>query len=153
MKRLNTNKLYVNDLTGATAGITSLPRRYTLTHSDLTGDLFLTIGDNYDKKQISGLYTRLMRDEVLAELVSNNDRLEFRVYCHVSGGLVLGTAKLRTYIFHLELPLVMQAIRYGDRNLFETNPNLDQTPVNVYFRSNNIRYNQVENWGTMFQYK
>jgi hypothetical protein len=41
------------------------PRRYTLTHSDLTGDLFLTIGPEYDKRQISGIYTRLMRDEVL----------------------------------------------------------------------------------------
>jgi Staygreen protein len=24
-----------------------IPRRYTLTHSDITGDLFLTIGVNY----------------------------------------------------------------------------------------------------------
>jgi len=153
MKRLNTNKLYVNDLTGATAGITSLPRRYTLTHSDLTGDLFLTIGDNYDKKQISKLYTRLMRDEVLAELVENEDRLEFRVYCHVSGGLVCGTAKWRSDIFHLELPLVMEAIRYGDRNFFETNPNLDQVSVSVYFRSHKSKYNQVENWGIMADYR
>ena len=153
MKRLNTNKLHVNDLTGATSRITSLPRRYTLTHSDLTGDLFLTIGDNYDKKKISRLYTRLMRDEVLVELVQKEDRLEFRVYCHVSGGLVFGTAKWRSDIFHLELPLVMEAIRYGDRNFFETNPNLDQVPVSVYFRSNKSRYNQVENWGIMADYR
>lgn len=153
MKRLNTNKLYVNDLTGATAGINSLPRRYTLTHSDLTGDLFLTIGDNYDKKQISRLYTRLMRDEVLAELVKNEDRLEFRVYCHVSGGFVVGTAKWRYNIFQSEMQLVLEAIRYGDRTLFEEHPELDNAPVFVHFKSTDSRFNNVENWGTMLQYK
>ena len=153
MKRLNTNKLHVTDLTGTTSGINHLPRRYTLTHSDFTGDLFLTIGDDYDKKQISKLYTRLMRDEVLAEIIENEDRLEFRVYCHVSGGLAFGTAKWRSNIFHRELPLVMEAIRYGDRDLFETNPNLDQTAVKVYFCSRNSKYHQVENWGVMADYK
>ena len=153
MKRLDTNKLHVTDLTGTPSGINKLPRRYTVTHSDLTGDLSLTIGDDYDKKQISGLYTRLMRDEVLAELIRDEDRLELRVYCHVSGGLVFGTAKWRSAIFHRELPLVMEAIRYGDRNLFETNPDLDQASVKVYFRSHSRRYNQVENWGVMADYK
>jgi hypothetical protein len=153
MKRLKTNKLHVTDLTAINSGIGDLPRRYTLTHSDLTGDLFLTIGDDYDKKQISKLYTRLMRDEVLAELIKNDDRLEFRVYCHVSGGLVFGAAKWRSDIFHRELPLVMEAIRYGDRSLFATNPNLDRTPINVYFRSHNCRYNQVANWGVMGDYR
>ena len=38
------------------------PRKYTLTHSDRTGRLFLTIDKEYNEQQISGLYTRLMRD-------------------------------------------------------------------------------------------
>ena len=153
MKSLNTNKLHVTDLTGTSSGIGNLPRRYTLTHSDLTGDLFLTIGSDYNKKQMSRLYTKLMRDEVLAELTKTEDSLELRVYCHVSGGLVFGTAKLRSAIFHRELRLVIEAIRYGDRDLFEMNPNLDETPVNVYFRSHKSIYNKVENWGVMVDYK
>jgi hypothetical protein len=153
MKRLNTNKLHVTNLTGMTSGIGNLPRRYTYTHSDLTGNLFLTIGDDYDKKQISNIYIRLMRDEVLAELVKNEDCPEFRVYCHVSGGWVFGTAKWRSGIFHSELPLAIEVIRYGDRNLFETNPNLDEAPVIVYFCSHISKYNQVENWGVMADYK
>jgi len=40
------------------------PRRDTLTHSDRTGDLFLTVAPAYDRGQISSWYTRLMRDEV-----------------------------------------------------------------------------------------
>jgi hypothetical protein len=154
MKRLNPDKLHVTDLVGLAAGAAILLRRYTLTHSDMTGDLFLTIGSDYDARQIARLYTRLMRDEVLAELASNGgEGTEFRVYCHVSGGLVIGAAKWRNNIFHAELPLVLEALRYGDRSLFEANPSLDQDRVNVYFRSSRRKYNQVENWGVMADYR
>ena len=68
MKRLNPEKLHVTYLGGTTPEKLTLPRRYTLTHSDRTGELFLSIGREYDTKQTSRLYTRLMRDEVLAEL-------------------------------------------------------------------------------------
>jgi hypothetical protein len=39
-------------------------RRYTLIHSDFSGDLFLSVGLEFDRKAISGFYTRLMRDGV-----------------------------------------------------------------------------------------
>jgi len=152
MRRLNPEKLHVTYLTGATPEDLVLPRRYTLTHSDRTGELFLSISNKYDMKQISGLYTRLMRDEVLAELSDDGDKLIFRVYCHVSGGFVLGTAKWRYNIFQSELPLVLEAIRYGDRALFERNPDLDQTPIHVHFQSTDKRFNKVEYWGVMADY-
>jgi hypothetical protein len=153
MERLNPKKLRVAYLTRTRPEHMSLPRCYTLTHSDFTGDLFLAIGDDYDSKQISRLYTRFMRDEVLAELVKNEDRMEFRVYCHVSGGFVVGTAKWRYNIFQSEMQLALEAIRYGDRTLFEENPELDSAPVLVHFKSTDSRFNKVENWGTMLQYK
>jgi len=153
MTRLDPAKLHVVDLTDANSGIGNLPRRYTLTHSDFTGELYLTIGPNYDKKQISKLYTRLMRDEVLAELVKDEGSLELRVYCHVSGGLVVGTAKWRSGIFHTELPLVLEAIRYGDRNFYETDPDSDQAPIKVCFHSHKRTYNRVENWGVVADYR
>ena len=37
------------------------PRRYTLTHNDITGQLSLSIGSNYNMVQVSGWYTRLIR--------------------------------------------------------------------------------------------
>jgi hypothetical protein len=42
-------------------------RRYTLTHSDRTGELQLSIGQDWHHAQFSGWYKKLMRDEVLAE--------------------------------------------------------------------------------------
>jgi hypothetical protein len=153
MERLNPEKLHVTYLTGTTPENLVLPRLYTLTHSDRTGELFLTIGGQYDKQQISKPYTRLMRDEVLAQLADDRDRPVFKVYCHVSGGLIIGTAKWRYNIFHSELPLVLEAIRYGDRTLFEQNPKIENTPVLIHFQSSNSRFNRVEDWGVMADYR
>jgi hypothetical protein len=153
MGRLNPEKLRVTFLSDTEADKIIFPRRYTLTHSDITGELFLSIGHDYDKRQISKLYTRLMRDEVLAELVSKEDSLKFNVYCHVSGGFVIGIAKWRYDIFRSELPLVLEAIRYGDRTIFQQNPDLDQIPVYIHFHSSNLRFNKVEQWGTMADYR
>jgi hypothetical protein len=153
MKRLKPKKLHVTYLTGATPEHLMVPRRYTLTHSDITGELFLSIGNEYNVRQISGLYTRLMRDEVLAELSDDRDRLIFRVYCHVSGGFVFGTAKFRYRIFQSELQMVLEAIRYGDRTLFEQNPEIERAPVFIHFQSTDNRYDKVEDWGTMAEYR
>jgi hypothetical protein len=52
MSRLRPAKLHVRLGGGVTAEWPVTPRCYTLTHSDGTGDLFLTIGREYDRKQI-----------------------------------------------------------------------------------------------------
>jgi hypothetical protein len=153
MGRLNPDKLHVTYLAGTTPESLTLPRRYTLTHSDITGQLFLSIGSEYDTKQISGLYTRLMRDEVLAELAEEEDGSVLRVHCHVSGGFVLGTAKWRYNIFQSELRLVLEAIRYGDKAVFEQSTQLDNIPVLIDYKSTDKRFNKVENWGTMADYR
>lgn len=152
MKRLNPNKLQVTYLTGTEPESLTLPRRYTMTHSDITGRLFLSIGSHYNKKQFSDFYTRFMRDEVLAELSHEGDNLLLKVYCHVSGGFVFGTARLRYNIFCRELPLVLEVIRYGDRTLFNHSPKLDNTSILVHFKSTNRRFDKIEDWGTMADY-
>ena len=94
-----------------------------------------------------------MRDEVLAEIFDEGENMVFRVYCHVSGGLVFGTAKWRYNIFQSELPLVLEAIRYGDQKLFDVYPKLDQARIHIHFQSHNPEYNKTEDWGTPAQYK
>jgi hypothetical protein len=130
-----------------------VPRRYTLTHSDVTGNLYLTIGPSYNLKQIRGWYTRLMRDEVLAEWKNDQEEPSLNVYCHVSGGLVFGKAGWRMEIFRSEMPLVLEAIRYGDGNLFESNPELDRAPILVHFKSSQPRYHKSERWGVPKDYR
>jgi hypothetical protein len=153
MSRLNPAKLHVRWRRGVTPAGPRSPRRYTLTHSDATGDLFLTIGADYDRVQISGLYTRLMRDEVLAEWAADGDEPELRVHCHVSGGFALGSAEMRDAIFRRELPLVLEAFRYGDSALFIAHPEMDCAPVTVHFRSHVERFNRMEKWGTLADHR
>ena len=153
MSRLKPEKLHVNSARAPAPNGPLVPRRYTLTHSDVSGELFLTVGAHYEEKQVSGLYTRLMRDEVLAEWREGEDGPALHVYCHVSGGLALGPAGWRDAIFRHELPLVLEALRCGDGELFEAHPELDGAPILVHFRSHRRRYRRVERWGTPADYR
>lgn len=152
MSRLDPEKLHVR-VEGVSLNVFALPRRYTLTHSDRSGDLFLTIGVDFDHEQISGLYTRLMRDEVLAEWKMSQNNFCLHVYCHVSGGFVFGTASLRESIFRREMSLVLEAIRQGDRELIDGNSRLDQAEVLVHFRKSKNDTCKIEEWGPLRKYK
>ena len=147
MTDLNPEKLNVVYKDPVDPNLLSLPRKYTLTHSDSTGDLFLTIGTDYDNDQISGLYTRFMRDEVLAEWLLNKDNYELHLFVHVSGGVCFGWAGLRDRIFRNHLPLVFQVIREGDKNLFKRMPEIEDSNILVHFQSNRKKYNKIENFG------
>ena len=127
-------------------------RCYTLTHSDFSGDLFLSVGLEFDRKAISGFYTRLMRDEVLAEWLKEEKNFSLHIYCHVSGGIILGTAGWRYSIFKRELPLVLRCICNGDKALFDEHPNLKNSIIFVHFKSKNKKYDKVENWGAPIDY-
>jgi hypothetical protein len=142
MRHLNPEKLHVSFLLGAGPDGPLAPRTYTLTHSDSTGELFLSIGPQYNRQQVSGLYTRLMRDEVLAEW--QGDALV--VHCHVSGGIVFGTAGYRLETFRHHMPLVLEAITFGDRRLFAGHPKLQQAAIQVQFHG---RQEILETWGAV----
>jgi hypothetical protein len=118
-----------------------------LTHSDSTGDLFLTIGSEYDYEQISSLYTRFMKDQVLGEWLKKEDHYELHLYMHVSGGFCFGWASLRNRIFCYHLPLVLEAFRYGDKRINEKVPELENSQILVHFKSKNKKYDRVENYG------
>jgi hypothetical protein len=94
-----------------------------------------------------------MRDEVLAEWREDTSGASLHVYCHLSGGLVLGSASLRYAIFQRELPLVLESFRLGDSELFEVYPDLDRAPVFVHFRYTKRRHQRTEHWGTLGDYR
>jgi hypothetical protein len=150
MEHLNPEKLHVNFIGGAHPDGPITPRKYTLTHSDMTGDLFLTISQTYNFSQISGLYTRIMRDEVLATW----DELKvLHVHCHVSGGLVFGSSNMRYMIFQASMPLVLESFWYGDRIFLSTIPELSLSKVIVHFHSRKKKYKRNESWGVLEDYK
>jgi hypothetical protein len=153
MSSLNREKLHTTCRKSLQKGKEFIPRKYTLTHSDSTGELYLTIDCDFDYTQISKLYTRFMRDEILAEWQRNEQINELHVFAHVSGGIVFGWASLRYRIFKHHMPLVLQTIREGDTQLFHIFPFLDDAPIYVHFKSKNKKYNKTENYGFLKEYK
>ena len=151
MSNLNPDKLHVDYMEGTFPEGPISTRAYTLTHSDSTGDLFLTIGAVYNWPQVSGWYTRLMRDEVLAEW-HFDEQPSLHVHCHVSGGIVFGPAGWRKAIFNSHMPMVLEAFRYGDRKFIGAHPELDEAVVWVHFHARQRRHNQIESWGRLTDY-
>jgi hypothetical protein len=152
MEHLNSHKLSVKFVGGARPDGPLTPRAYTLTHSDTTGELFLTIGYETNIRQISGWYTRFMRDEVLAEW-RNDEQLSLHVHCHVSGGLVFGSSSMRDSIFRSHLPMVLEAFRYGDQQLIDTYPQLAGAPVIIHFHAREKKLSKMEHWGRLNDYQ
>jgi len=136
-------KLSVEYMDDVTASEPVIPRYYTLTHSDVTGELFLAIGKRYAWDKIKPL-----RDEVLGEWRTNGNSLYYCVYLYIDQGeLNQNVAAKRTEIFRRELPLALTAIRYGDRFLFNAYPNLNQASIIVNFMSAYPQFAKQENWG------
>jgi hypothetical protein len=114
------------------------PRRYTVTHNDITGHIALSIGEDFDVHQISGWYTRLVRDEVCAEW-SFAKAPSLHLYCHVSGATKwLAPPRYRNYIFKREMPLVLDSILYAERNLLG-NEALWLAPIFIHFEAAEVR--------------
>ncbi|MDP4084591.1 MAG: staygreen family protein [Bacillota bacterium] len=124
-------------------------RKYTLTHSDVTGQLFLSIGKDYNLKGINQQFL----DEVLAEWVPylGSFILWGRVY--ISGGeFDEKKAYERFTIFQKELNLALSAIVFGDREFYHYYQTLLDSPIFIQFDSIYPQFNQVLSMGTPRQY-
>ena len=148
MERLNPEKLSVEFRPGVTPSEPVIGRKYTLTHSDITADLYLTVGLTYAYDKINET-----RDEVLAKWTIDEKNPFLYGYVYVGGQNWPFIASIRDQIFRRELPLALEAIRYGDRELFTEHPYLDQAPIWIYFDSTDSEYNSYEYWGTPRDYK
>lgn len=147
MSKLNPEKLSVEFREGVTSTEPVIPRRYTLTHSDITAELFLTIGLGYAYDKINA-----SRDEVLGEWIKKGEDYFYYVYLYVDGQFCMAAAALRNFIFRRELPLALEAIRYGDKAFFRAHPELNKAPIIVHFMSTNPQFSKIENWGTFSNY-
>ena len=152
MSPFNPAKLHVR-FVDVSEEVFAFPRKYILTHSDRTGDLFLTISSEFDFEQISHWYIKLMRDEVLGEWKSVGNKFQLHLNFHISGGLVFGWAKFRDRIIRSHLRLVFEAIRYGEKKLVQTNEYLDSSPIFAHFNSKRRKYNRIERFGILGDYK
>lgn len=143
----NPSKLRVTFSAGARREGPLYPRRYTLTHSDRTGDLFLTIGPDYDERALRALQVRLERDEVLGEWIRSEGGPTLMLHMMAQGGVPLfGTAAMRCAIFRRYRDLVLDALRYADQDLSRAHPDLERAPIVACFHWRRGR-RECESWG------
>lgn len=123
-------------------------RKYTITHSDITAELFVFVAKYYAEDQVTE-----MRDEVRIAWEQYTNGLALLGTVIVDGNGVVGNAYIRNKIFYNEMPTALQALRQADRFLFEKEPNLDNTPVFIHFSSSNPLYDKTYKFGVIGSYK
>lgn len=122
-------------------------RKYTITHSDVTAELFVFIADAYAEDQVTE-----MRDEVRIEWRESINGFYLQGSVVVDGPGVAGNPELRYAIFTKEMPTALQALRLADRFLFEQFPALDDSPVLIRFVSANPAYDKTYDFGVIGEY-
>ncbi|WP_080846062.1 staygreen family protein [Cytobacillus gottheilii] len=149
MEMFNPSQLHVTYLPPATAFRPVERRKYTLTHSDETGELFLSIGHEYD---VSSLNLNV-RDELAAEWLPQLGQYVLAGKFHISNGdFDQQYAHARYLIFQREADRALSALIYGDREFFSHYPWLLDSPIYIYFESVYPEFHKMIYYGTPRQY-
>ncbi|GAB6168866.1 hypothetical protein JCM1393_13260 [Clostridium carnis] len=148
MSKFKPEKLFVDFKNDVTEVGPIMPRYYTMTHSDETANLYVSIGLNYDWSKVTS-----MRDEVLGGWDKVLGKYILRLYIHVDGAGGLNASVFRDKIFREELPLAITAIRYADKELIEKYPYLDEAPIIVEFNSKYKEFSKIESWDKLKDYE
>ncbi|WP_407268287.1 staygreen family protein [Radiobacillus sp. PE A8.2] len=146
MSNFNPQKLSVNFIPPASYAQPVEGRKYTLTHSDATAELFLAIGYVYNYDNINWK----MRDEVLAKWTKDRQcRFSLVGKAYVDQGeFSEAEAAIRFNIFRKEMDLALKGILYGDQQFFVYYPSLLDAPIYIYFQSTYPQYRQFIYYGT-----
>ncbi len=148
MRELNPKKIFVQYRDIMKPYEPVMGRLYTITHSDITAELFVFVSQNFAEDQITN-----MRDEVRVAWELYKEGVALLGSVIVDGKGVIGNAYIRNMIFYNEMPTALQALRQADRFLFEQKPNLDNAPVYIRFISNSPIYNKTYYFGVIGIYK
>ncbi|WP_010250670.1 staygreen family protein [Acetivibrio cellulolyticus] len=148
MREINQTKVFVQYRDVMKPYEPVMGRKYTITHSDKTAELFVFVAQNYAEDQITS-----MRDEVIVAWEPYKIGIALIGSVIVDGNGVIGDAYIRNKIFYNEMPKALQALRQADRFLFDKEPNLDKTPVLIHFISSNPIYDKTYNFGAIGIYK
>ncbi len=125
-------------------------RKYTLTHSDDTGELFLDIGIAYNDQAID----LNLRDEVLAEWQVNTlGQFSLVGFAYVDNGeYSREEATYRFTIFNKEMDTALKGMINGDQQFLSNYSFLLDAPIYIHFQSVYPEYRGVKFFGTPRRY-
>lgn len=148
MVDFNPKKLKVRYILPASPTEPLKGRKYTLTRSDDTDQLFLDIGTDFNYEAIN----EKLRDEIVTEW--QNDwqyRLMGKVYVD-SGNYTIEEAQKRFDCFKKNITTALQGVVFGDRLFLSNYPLLLDAPIYIYFESTYPEFRQFYYFGTLKQY-
>ncbi len=148
MRKLNPQKVFVQYRGIMKPYEPVIGRKYTITHSDTTAELFTFVDEKYAEDQVTK-----MRDEVRVAWEPDRKGLALIGSLLVDGRGIVGNAYTRNNIFYNEMPTALQALRRADRFLFDKESYLDNTPVFIHFISSSPIYNKTYDFGMIGSYK
>ncbi|MGM9986844.1 MAG: staygreen family protein [Bacillaceae bacterium] len=122
-------------------------RKYTLTHSDMTSMMFLTIATEYNYSAIN----QDLRDELLGTWKTYDNSYKLLLYAYIGDSdYYVSLTKYHAFKYHMDLAL--QAIMYGDRELLKKYPELANCPIYIKFDSFIPIFNNYEFYGYIKDY-
>ena len=142
------NKLETNFIEPVTPLEPIRNRKYTLTHSDTTGMLFLDIGNEYNYSAIN----KDLRDELLGKCKMFNYNSYVLVFHAYVGDSDYSDASMKYTAFKYHLKSALQATFYGDRALLNEYPYLLNTLIYVKFDSDILIFDNYEPYGYVKNY-
>ncbi len=150
MAAFNSEKLFVRIIPPANSAQPINRRRYTLTHSDTTAEIFLDIGYVYNDEAIN----QKMRDEVLAEWRrTGSGCFNLAGKAYVDGGeYSQDAAERRLNIFKKEMGTAITAMVYGDLPFLSRYPILLDAPIYIRYESSFPQFKQTFYYGTPRKY-
>lgn len=144
----NPQKMQVRFILPASPTHPLMGRKYTLTHSDGTGQLFLDIGIDFNYEAINGE----LRDEIIAQWQNDWDyRLMGRVYVD-NGEYTEEEARTRYNQFKKHMNGALQGIVFGDRLFLSNYPLLLDAPIYILFESTYPQLGNIYYYGTPQHY-
>ncbi|WP_054738880.1 staygreen family protein [Cellulosilyticum ruminicola] len=122
-------------------------RTYTMTHSDETGDLFVTIGLIYADDM-----TYEIQDQVYLRFTPLADKWILLGEVLIDSEDFEGNKQVRYDIFKRKMPLALQAIYTADKAFFDAYPELKDAPILIRFKSTDSKYDKLYDYGSIGNY-
>jgi len=122
-----------------------LPRKYTSTHNDDTGEIYISIGHEYNTTLLSSVEARIRESQVIGEWIKKNDQYEIHLKVQVSTK-INPNAVIRNEYICKELGLVLEGIAFAETALLKLHSYLMNAKIYIHFRSLDPVYDRVEYW-------
>lgn len=126
----------------------SLPRKYTNIHNDVTREILISVGKNYNKIMLSSPEAVKFETQIIGKWCHKDDKYNIILQAIVSTEKNPQT-EIRNTIICNELSLVLEAIGLAETALVKLNPKLSKTKIYVNFKSIDSKYDRVEYWGRL----